>query len=311
MQTLFVDDHEVSRDIQPFATIDRVGNHVQRYAVFSPDGTKFAYAKRVPGGVAAVIDGKVGRPYDGIGLTEFSQDSKHAFSVGIRGQSFVAIDGKEMPGINRLDNFIFSNDGMHFAYQAYSQDGNHVVVDGKESPRYYSIFAHSLAFSPDSKHYIYGACTNIMRVAKLAVDTASGPAQSSRSLDRLGFFEYTAGNLKDAELHLRQAFDLRKNRFGDRSPEYAESANDLALFCRDSGKLPEARTLAEQAVDIRTSLLGSSNLKVAESLNTLASTYGLLGEYDLGIARFEQARSIHGLARYSNRRQIRIEWTVG
>jgi len=165
VQTLFVDDHEVSRDIQPFATIDRVGNHVQRYAVFSPDGTKFAYAKRVPGGVAAVIDGKVGRPYDGIGLTEFSQDSKHAFSVGIRGQSFVAIDGKEMPGINRLDNFIFSNDGMHFAYQAYSQDGNHVVVDGKESPRYYSIFAHSLAFSPDSKHYIYGACTNIMKCA--------------------------------------------------------------------------------------------------------------------------------------------------
>jgi hypothetical protein len=161
--TLYVDDREISRDIRPFETVDYAGNHVQKYIVFSPDGTKYAYAKVVPGGVAAVIDGKVGRTYDGIGLTEFSPDSKHAFSVGVRGQSFVTVDGKEMPGINRLDNFIFSNDGTRFAYEAYSQDGNHVVVDGKESPRYYNIIARSLSFSPDSKHYIYGACTNIMK----------------------------------------------------------------------------------------------------------------------------------------------------
>jgi len=141
--------------------------------------------------------------------------------------------------------------------------------------------------------YTRGDLNAAMRVAKLAVETASGPAQSSRSLDRLGFFEYTAGNLKEAESHLRQAFDLRKQNFGVESLEYAESANDLALFCRDSGKLPEARTLAEQAVEIRIRRLGSSDLKVAESLNTLASTYGLLGEYDLAISRFEQARSIH------------------
>lgn len=161
--TLYVDDREISRDIRPFETVDYAGNHVQKYVVFSPDGTKYAYSKVVPGGVAAVIDGRVGRTYDGIGLTEFSPDSKHAFSVGVRGQSFVTVDGKEMPGINRLDNFIFSNDGTRFAYQAYSQDGNHVVIDGKESPRYYNIIAGSLSFSPDSKHYIFGACTNIMK----------------------------------------------------------------------------------------------------------------------------------------------------
>ena len=161
--TLYVDDHEISRDIRPFQTVDYVGNHLQQYAVFSPDGTKYAYSKVVPGGVAAVIDGKVWRTYDGIGLTQFSPDSKHAFSVGTRGQSFITIDGKEMPGVNRLDNFVFSPDGTRFAYEAYSQDGNHVVIDGKESPRYYNIIARSLSFSPDSKHYIYGACTNIMK----------------------------------------------------------------------------------------------------------------------------------------------------
>jgi len=141
--------------------------------------------------------------------------------------------------------------------------------------------------------YTQGDLNAAIRIAKLAVDAASGPAQSSRSLDRLGFFEYTAGNLKDAEQHLRKAFDLRKQTFGAESAEYAESANDLALFCRDSGKFPEARALAEQAVDVRTRLLGPSDLRVAESLNTLASIYGLLGEYDLAISKFEQARSIH------------------
>jgi len=141
--------------------------------------------------------------------------------------------------------------------------------------------------------YTGGDLNAAIRIAKLAVDAATGPAQSSRSMDRLGFFEYTAGNLKDAEQDLRKAFDLRKQTFGVESAEYAESANDFALFYRDSGRLPEARTLAEQAVDVRTRLLGASDLRVAESLNTLASIAGLLGEYDLAISKFEQARSIH------------------
>ncbi len=160
---LFVDDHEVAKDVRPCTGLDRMGNPLSAYVVFSPDGAKYAYAKVVPGGVAAVIDSKVGRAYDGIGMIQFSQDSKHNYFVGQRGQYFVVVDGKEMTGVNRMDNFIFSNDGMRFAYLAYMQDGNHVVVDGKDSPRYYNFIGHSLAFSPDSKHYIYAACTNIMK----------------------------------------------------------------------------------------------------------------------------------------------------
>jgi len=162
-QVLFVDDREVANDIRPFTGIDRMGNPSSVYVVFSPDGAKYAYAKVVPGGVAAVIDGKAGRAYDGIGVIQYSQDSKHAYAVGQRGQSFVVVDGKEMGGVNRMENFIFSNDGMRFAYLAYMQDGNHVIIDGKESQRYHNFIGHSLAFSPDSKHYIYAACTNIMK----------------------------------------------------------------------------------------------------------------------------------------------------
>ncbi len=57
--------------------------------------------------------------------------------------------------------------------------------------------------------------------------------------------------------------------------------------------LPEARTLAEQAVAIRSRVLGARDLQVAESLNTLGSVVALVGEYDLAISRFEEARAIH------------------
>lgn len=141
--------------------------------------------------------------------------------------------------------------------------------------------------------YTQGDLKEAIRVAKLAVAAASGPKESSRSLDRLGFFEYTEGNLKDGESFLRQALELRKNEIGIDTADYAESANDLALFLRDSGKFPEARELAQQAVAIRSRVLGAGHPRVAESLNTLGSILALAGDYDVAISRFEEARAIH------------------
>ncbi len=60
--------------------------------------------------------------------------------------------------------------------------------------------------------YSKGDLKEAIRIARLAVDAASDPKQQGRSLDRLGFFEYTSGNLKDAESHLRQALELRKTK---------------------------------------------------------------------------------------------------
>lgn len=163
-EALYVGNQLAAPNVAPFTAIDKFGLiHSSIRVVFSPDGRKFAYAKTVPGGTAAVIDGTVGRAYDGIGVIQFAPDSQHAFFVGIRGMSFVVLNGKEMEGQNRVENFVFSSDSRRFAYEAYSaQTGFHVVIDGQESPRFYNILPHTLSFSPDGKHSIYGACTNYL-----------------------------------------------------------------------------------------------------------------------------------------------------
>ena len=141
--------------------------------------------------------------------------------------------------------------------------------------------------------YTKGDLKEAVRAARLALDVAADPKESGHSMDRLGFFEYTAGDLQNGESHLRKALDFRKNQLGIETADYAESANDLALFCRDSDKLTEASDLAGQSVAIRSRVLGARDPLVAESLNTLGSIAALAGDYDLAISQFEQAREIH------------------
>ncbi len=141
--------------------------------------------------------------------------------------------------------------------------------------------------------YNKGDLGEAIRVAKLAAAAAANPKQTARSLDRLGFFQYTSGDLKAGEASLRQGLEIRKTKIGEETLDYAESANDLALLCRDTDQLPEGRKLSEQAVAIRTRLLGPQDPAVAESLNTLGGIHAFLGEYDLAIARMEEARAIH------------------
>jgi CHAT domain-containing protein len=141
--------------------------------------------------------------------------------------------------------------------------------------------------------YGKGDLAGAIRIAKLAVASAADLKQSAHSLDRLGFFQYTSGDLKTGEASLRQALEIRKTKIGEDTLDYAESANDLALLCRDSDQYPEGRKLAEQAVAIRSKLLGGRDPRVAESLATLGGVLVLSGEYDQAIARMEEALAIH------------------
>ncbi len=141
--------------------------------------------------------------------------------------------------------------------------------------------------------YLKGDMAGAVRVAKLALDAASNPKQSGRSLDRLGFLYYNSGNLKDGETYLRQGLQLRRERLGADSADYAESANDLALFYRDTRRLAEAQALAEEAVAVRSRVLGANDPVVAETLETLGSIFSGEGEYEKSAATFEKARIIY------------------
>ena len=147
--------------------------------------------------------------------------------------------------------------------------------------------------------YTKGDLQEAIRIAKVAVAAASDSKQSAHSLDRLGFFQYTAGDLKTGEASLRQALEIRKTKIGEDTLDYAESANDLALLCRDTNQFAEGRKLAEQAVSIRSKLLGARDPLVAESLNTLGGILVFQGEYDGAIA------SMEGRSRFTNRNRRR------
>ena len=178
---LYVDDHDIGPVALPFAVLDpsEKTNGSQAYVLFSPDGKRFAYTKRVAGGTAAVIDGKVGRAYDSIGVFQFSPDSSHEFYVGVRSSQFVVLDGQEMQGEGTVKNFVLSQTGGRLAYLAYGPTtGFHMVVDGKASAPLQEFVANSMSFSEDGKHYAYAIHVNFSQsqIVRDGVATnATGP----------------------------------------------------------------------------------------------------------------------------------------
>jgi len=141
--------------------------------------------------------------------------------------------------------------------------------------------------------FLKGDLPESIRVAKLALEAASNPKQSGRSLDRLGFLYYSSGNLKDGESFLRQSLELRKTKVGPDTADYAETANDLALLYRDTNRFSEAVALAEESVAIRSRVLGKNSSLLAETLNTLGTIHSYQGQYEQAASRFEEARAIH------------------
>ena len=141
--------------------------------------------------------------------------------------------------------------------------------------------------------YLKGDFKESIRLAKLALEAASSPQQTGRSLDRLGFLYYESGNVKDGEPLLRQSLELRKTKVGPDTADYAESANDLAIVCRDTARFPEALALAQEAVAIRSRVLGKTDTRLAESLNTLGTVYSYEGQYEQAASKFEEALAIH------------------
>ncbi len=141
--------------------------------------------------------------------------------------------------------------------------------------------------------YDSGDLPKAIEVARQALQAATSPAQSGRSLDRLGFYTYTSGNLPEGEKLLRESLDLRERAFGGDSADYAETANDLALLLRDLRKIDDAKALAQRSLANRLRVFGDDDLRYAESLNTLGTVYAMGGDYASAVSHFEHAQIVH------------------
>ena len=96
-----------------------------------------------------VIDGREGRPYDGVGelvVTPF----RHAYAALREPHWMAVVDGAEEGGYERVDGLRMSAQG-NVAYVARRRDDHWVVHDGTASAHYAHVEPSSLRFAPDGQ----------------------------------------------------------------------------------------------------------------------------------------------------------------
>jgi len=101
--------------------------------LFSPDGKRLAYFAQRGQKWVAVLDGKEGVEYDGIGKgASFSPDSQRlAYAAWKGAKRLVVVDGQEGPETDGGTVPVFSADSRHLAYFAQTGDTWRVFLDGK------------------------------------------------------------------------------------------------------------------------------------------------------------------------------------
>jgi WD40 repeat protein len=137
------------------------------HPVFSPDGSALAYAVRGTGGSFFVVSEREG-PRFGEVLPDtfvFSGGGKrHAYLAKRDGRLVAVVDGKvqaEAGGdmVPWLQAPVFSADGTSVGYLEGSRSRKKMraVVNGKPGETFDGVDLRSLEFSPDGRHFAYGA----------------------------------------------------------------------------------------------------------------------------------------------------------
>ncbi len=90
-----------------------------------------------------------------------------------------------------------------------------------------------------------------------------------------------------------QAFNIRRELFGDRHRDTATSLNNMALIKSSLGDFKNALVLAEQALQIRSELFGDLHTDIAQSFTIVASIKSDLGNPGQALELAEQAFQIY------------------
>ena len=139
-------------------------------AVSRGGGGHYAYTRRTPGGMQAVVDGRPGREYARVDArVVLSPDGNRFAYRAWRGKDsnlIFVVDGREGPEFQSggaewtyEDRVTFSPDGRRFFYLGWVESGDEqgwcLVLDGNAAGVYGDI--RSPSFSPDGNHFGYTA----------------------------------------------------------------------------------------------------------------------------------------------------------
>jgi serine/threonine-protein kinase len=107
---------------------------------------------------------------------------------------------------------------------------------------------------------------------RIARELGGQPDVQAAVMDAIGEVDLGLGRYDAAEPLLRRSLALRRQTFGSRSLEVAESLEHMAALQVERTRLDEAETLLREALAIRRQRQGGSHLAVARTLNLLGET---------------------------------------
>lgn len=134
-----------------------------------------------------------------------------------------------------------------------------------------------------------------VRAYRLAVDASPGNGfrgQLALALNYLGFIKKHLGLLLDAEAHYVEAIALAREAGGERTVDYANYTNNLAVLLHEQGYNDRALPLATEVVEIRREVLGEAHPSYAVALNNLGSIQNGLGDFEAALSNLEAGQAI-------------------
>lgn len=177
--------------------VSRIGTFQIGTLTISPDGRRFAYARKEGKGWVVEVDGKIEGTFKAVGLVQgpvgiyartglldyvgikpmiFSADSRHLAYSALEADSwFIVKDGQKGKPFKSVGSPVMSHDGQRLAYPALIPGGWCMVVDGTPGKVFDKVGPP--AFSPDGRRLAYAARAGGKE--RMVVDGVEGKAYES------------------------------------------------------------------------------------------------------------------------------------
>lgn len=136
--------------------------------------------------------------------------------------------------------------------------------------------AAKLAMLHDHRGESELAVKGYQRALSLYEDT-NDRTQHNMLLNQLGSLQKRSGDLAGAIKTYERAMQMAETIYGDRDPEVASAANNLAVANTEAGDFVKAENLHMQALSIRETAYGPMHPDVAQSMANLAVVYHMSG----------------------------------